>query len=115
MKSPITTHVLDITCGVPVSGMEVVLENYTASGEWRELARRMTDADGRVNNLLSGPDAPAAGIYRLVFLTGAHFRSKALEGFYPFVQIPFELKDPSKHYHVPLLISPFGYSTYRGS
>jgi 5-hydroxyisourate hydrolase len=115
MKSPITTHVLDTTRGTPVSGMEVILELHASGREWREVARGTTDSDGRINNLISGSDAPAPGIYRLVFQTGVYFRSMGTDSFYPFVQIVFELHESSKHYHVPLLISPFGYSTYRGS
>ena len=115
MKNPITTHVLDTTRGTPVSGMEVILEWTTSGREWREVARGTTDSDGRMNDLMSGSNVPAPGIYRFVFQTGAYFRSQGIEAFYPIVQIAFEVKDSSKHYHVPLLISPFGYSTYRGS
>jgi len=115
MKSTITTHVLDTARGTPISGMEVILELQTPGREWREVARGTTDSDGRINTLISGSNAPAPGIYRLVFQTGAYFRSAGIDGFYPFVQIVFELNDSSRHYHVPLLISPFAYSTYRGS
>ena len=115
MKSPITTHVLDITRATPASGMEVTLELSSSSREWREIARGRTDADGRINTLISGSTAPAPGTYRLVFQTGAYFQSLGTATFYPFVEIVFELKDSSKQHHVPLLISPFGYSTYRGS
>ena len=108
--SAITTHVLDTSRGRPAAGVPVRLEH--AGGI---LGSGFTDADGRVRDLLP-PDAPlAAGVYRLVFDTGAYFRELAVEAFYPHVSIDFQVRDGGQHYHVPLLLSPFGYQTYRGS
>ena len=115
MKSPITTHVLDTTRGKPAVALKVILEICTESKEWKELARGETDTDGRIADLLPGDSKLPAGTYRLTFLTAPYFRSVGLEGFYPHICIVFELKDPVSHYHVPLLLSPYGYSTYRGS
>jgi 5-hydroxyisourate hydrolase len=81
----------------------------------RELGRGETDADGRLRTLLA-PGAPLArGVYRLTFHTGAYFAANGVEGFYPEVRIDFEVRDPTQHFHVPLLLNPYGYSTYRGS
>lgn len=109
----ITTHVLDVARGRPAEGVGVLLSIRTGEG-WRELGRAATDADGRV---ASFPDAGPleAGMYRLRFETGDWFRGQGIEGFWPHVEIAFEVADPGEHYHVPLLLSPFGYSTYRGS
>lgn len=108
-RSPITTHVLDTSRGRPVAGMEVVLERKDREG-WSTLGRGVTDADGRLIDLLRSDYALAAGTYRLTFSTGA-----LLSGFFPEVTIVFSVDDPGQHYHVPLLVSPFGYTTYRGS
>jgi len=115
MSSPITTHVLDTTRGKPAVGVKVILEVYTSAKEWKELARGETDADGRIMDLLNANVNVSAGMYRLTFLVEAYFRSVGQEGFYPSIPIVFTLKEPITHYHVPLLVSPFGYSTYRGS
>ena len=115
MKSPITTHVLDITRGKPAIAVKVILEVYTDSKEWKELARGETNTDGRVMDLLHESIKLGAGTYRLTFLTAGYFRSVGQEGFYPYIPIVFELRDPITHYHVPLVLSPYGYSTYRGS
>ena len=108
----ITTHVLDTSRGQPASGVPVVLSVLAESGEWREIARGSTDMEGRTT--MASTHA-ARGIYRLDFDTAAYFRAWNLEGFYPEVRITFEIRDPAQHYHVPLLLSPYGYSTYRGS
>ena len=115
MKSPITTHVLDTTRGKPAVGVKVILEIYTPAKEWKELARGETNLDGRIMDLLHESTTIAAGTYRLTFLTEGYFHSVGQEGFYPYIPIVFILKEPVTHYHVPLLLSPFGYSTYRGS
>src|SRR5216117_501433 len=113
--SRITTHVLYTARGFPAVGLKVVLESLTAAKEWKELGRGETDTEGRISDLLHDNTMLPAGTYRLTFLTAAYFRSVGAEGFYPFVPVVFELKDPAAHYHVPLLLSPFGFSTYRGS
>ena len=104
--SGITTHVLDTARGCPAAGVPVVLERAVTSG-WQPVGRGTTDADGRVGDLLSG--RPEDGRYRLTFDTGAYSR------FYPEVTVTFVVEGSEDHYHVPLLLSPFGYSTYRGS
>ena len=113
--SAITTHVLDTARGKPASGVPIVLEIATADGSWDQLGRGQTDDDGRLRTLLAEGPRPAAGIYRLTFDTDSYFGALGIEGFYPSAQIVFRLSAPEQHYHVPLLLSPFGYSTYRGS
>ncbi|HXE72030.1 MAG TPA: hydroxyisourate hydrolase [Candidatus Nitrosotenuis sp.] len=105
----ISTHVLDTSRGRPAAGIEVTLDRQVPGG-WQELARGRTDQDGRIQDLL--PGGLEAGVYRLTFHTGPYFQG---EGFYPEIKVQVHIKDPDQHYHVPLLLSPFGYSTYRGS
>jgi 5-hydroxyisourate hydrolase len=111
--SPITTHVLDTRLGRPAAGVAVVLEKFDA-GAWQPIGLGATNADGRLTTLLA-EGALAAGRHRLTFDTGAYFQQQAAEHFYPSVTVDFEIADPAQHYHVPLLLSPFSYSTYRGS
>ena len=112
MTSRVTTHVLDAVAGRPAAGVAVALE--AAAGEaWTAVAQGLTDADGRVGDL--GPAELAPGTYRVRFETGAWFAERGTAAFYPEVVIPFTLADASAHYHVPLLLSPFAFSTYRGS
>jgi 5-hydroxyisourate hydrolase len=91
-----------------------VLE-YFADGRWEELTRGITNKDGRITDLLSDTTALQTGTYRLNFATAFYFHQCSVEGFYPNVPVIFEIRDTAQHYHVPLLLSPFGYSTYRGS
>lgn len=109
--SPITTHVLDTARGRPASGVPVELEFRDSSG-WRPLAKGKTNADGRVADLVKGK--LAKGFYRMHFNTAAYFRSIGIKGFYPTVLVTFQVRE-ARHHHVPLLLSPHGYSTYRGS
>ena len=111
-RSQITTHVLDAARGLPASGLDVTLEQ-SADNAWTVIGRARTDADGRVTTL--GPAALPAGRYRVTFDTGAYFAAQGTSTFYPEVVVVVELADPAAHYHVPLLLSPFAYSTYRGS
>jgi 5-hydroxyisourate hydrolase len=115
MPSPITTHILDTSRGCPAAGVNVVLAMQTQSGEWQELAEGTTNADGRIADLLPENVHLQKGEYRLTFETGQYFRSLGIQSLYPLVSLIFEVHEPSQHYHVPLLLSPFGYSTYRGS
>ena len=115
MASPITTHVLDTSRGRPAAGVVVTLAVQTASGEWQPLANGKTNADGRVSDLLPEKVVLAKAAYRLTFETGNYFQSLGMPCFYPHVSVVFEVHDPNQHYHVPLLLSPYGYSTYRGS
>jgi 5-hydroxyisourate hydrolase len=109
----ITTHVLDTSKGRPASGVQVELDRL-ADGAWSRIGEGRTDADGRLKTLTPAGQPVAAGRYRLTFDTGPYFAAQNLAAFYPDVTVTFEVSDDG-HYHVPLLLSPFGYSTYRGS
>lgn len=111
-RSRVSTHVLDAVAGRPAPGVPAVLAQREGD-DWHTLASGVTDADGRLSEL--GPAALPAGRYRITFDTGSYFARTGQRTFYPEVQIVFELDDPGAHYHVPLLLSPFAYSTYRGS
>jgi len=112
MRSPITTHILDTSLGRPAAGVPVRLERLDT--EWSVLAEAETDSDGRVTDLLR-PDQLVAGTYRMFFDTDSYWERRGEKGFYPFVEIVFSVDEVQEHYHVPLLLNPFGYSTYRGS
>ncbi len=111
--SGITTHVLDTSLGRPAAGVEICLE-IRRGGKWVRVGNGMTDADGRLRTL-TGNGSVQRGTYRLTFDTGAYFRAAEREAFFPHVVIEFDVRDGAQHHHVPLLLSPFGYSTYRGS
>jgi 5-hydroxyisourate hydrolase len=113
--SAITTHVLDTALGQPAEGVTVRLDIAGPGENWSPLAQGVTDADGRARDLLAAGVPIASGVYRLRFATGAYFAAHEVRGFYPEVVVLFHVDDPQRHYHVPLLLSPFGYSTYRGS
>lgn len=112
--SAITTHVLDTSRGRPAAGVPVTLEIESAGG-WKLLGKGTTNADGRVSDLLGDEVVLSAGVYRLIFDTGTYFAKQNEASFYPLVTVVFRIDNPGQHYHVPLLLSPFGYSTYRGS
>lgn len=112
--SRITTHVLDTASGKPAAGLSVRLERSLADESFEEIARGVTDPDGRLGDLIA-EGTLVAGVHRVVFDTGAYHEREGVSGFYPSVTIVFRVDDTSQHYHVPLLLSPFGYSTYRGS
>ena len=111
--SQITTHILDTSIGKPAAEVETSLEQRK-EGVWNEIAHGKTDADGRIGDLLSPDITLGPGVFRLIFHTGDYFSAQDKDCFYPRVVIIFETTD-SSHYHVPLLLNPFGYSTYRGS
>jgi 5-hydroxyisourate hydrolase len=111
----ISTHVLDTARGRPAANVPVVLERVDSSGANREITRARTDADGRVRELVPHGASVEAGAYRLTFGTAEYFAGVGVEAFYPSVVILFTVREPGEHHHVPLLLSPFGYSTYRGS
>jgi 5-hydroxyisourate hydrolase len=113
--SSITTHVLDTASGKPGAGIPVILERKTHSAGWQKMADGMTNSDGRINDLVPPNEAFLPGHYRLIFETGPYFLLQNKEVFFPQISIMFVAKDPMQHYHVPLLLSPFGYTTYRGS
>jgi 5-hydroxyisourate hydrolase len=112
--SGISTHVLDLTRGRPASGVAVLLARES-SGEWVEVSSRKTDRDGRVASMLRENEAAETGLYRLHFETAPYFRAHSVEPLHPFVEVFFEIRNPSEHYHIPLLLTPYSYSTYRGS
>lgn len=113
--SGITTHILDISAGRPASGVPVKLEFRSKSAGWEEVGRGETDADGRTADLISSKVSFVPGHYRLTFETAVYFLSQEIQAFYPQVEVIFTVRDVNQKYHVPLLLSPFGYSTYRGS
>lgn len=114
MASPLTTHVLDTAHGVPAEGVPVTLSRADGPERWQVLRTAATNADGRVTDLL-----PAGGLtlgtYRLRFDTAAYFGARGLSCFFPHAELVFEVTDLSRHHHVPLLVSPYSYGTYRGS
>ena len=111
--SAITTHVLDISRGCPAAGMRVELQVCNGD-EWSSLGIAVTDDHGRCATLM-GERKLQSGSYRLLFDAGSYFKIQLKETFYSEIPIVFEIVSPEAHYHVPLLISPFGYSTYRGN
>ncbi|GGS54882.1 5-hydroxyisourate hydrolase [Planobispora rosea] len=106
----LSTHVLDAALGRPAAGVAVRLESGSGADGGAVAAEGRTDADGRLSGW-----SPGAGVHRLVFGTGAYFAERGVTAFYPEVVITFTIDDPDEHYHVPLLLNPFAYSTYRGS
>jgi 5-hydroxyisourate hydrolase len=112
--SAITTHVLDTALGRPAAGIHVQLQ--VGEGRvWRPIAEGKTDADGRLRSLTDNAQPLDSGVYRLVFDTGSYFNEAGTTAFHPRVTVEFTVDSAASHYHVPLLISPFGYTTYRGT
>ena len=111
--SGITSHVLDTSCGVPGANIVVELQ-LKKDSQWQSVGGGTTNKDGRVPEPLA-TDLVAAGHYRIIFHVADYFAAKKRPSFFPVVRIEFLVDDPMEHYHVPLLLSPFGYSTYRGS
>ena len=111
--SQITTHILDTSLGRPAAGVRVLLQSETTSG-WHTLAEGITNQDGRIPGLLPAEEKLPQGYYSLLFEVASYFEEKGIRSFYPRVRIDFETRDQN-HYHVPLLLNPWGYSTYRGS
>jgi 5-hydroxyisourate hydrolase len=111
----ISTHVLDTVVGQPARDVPVRLERRDASGAWRLLAAARTDQDGRCAQLLPENEPLTPGLYRLGFETATYFAARKIDGLYPLVEITFQVQDGERHFHVPLLLSPNGYTTYRGS
>ncbi len=110
--SRITTHILDTTKGKPAANVTIILYGG-ANDEWTELARGITNSDGRIADLLNKDDLLQYGIYKMRFETKDYFDRQQVKTFYP-LEIIFEI-DTDQHYHIPLLLNPFGYTTYRGS
>jgi 5-hydroxyisourate hydrolase len=114
-KSPVTTHILDTSRGNPAGNVTVTLEAQSPDHIWTLLSSEKTDTDGRINSFPGLATQMQAGIYRLTFATEPYFKTLNMETFYPSITVIFQIRTPEKHYHVPLLINPFGYSTYRGT
>lgn len=113
-KYRLSSHILDISTGLPAQNVEVKLEKLNETTKtWKSIEQQKTDQNGRIANFLE-ESKTEKGIYRLTFLIADYFKSKKTESFYPFIEVVFQIKD-DKHYHVPITLSPYGYSTYRGN
>lgn len=110
----ISTHVLDTSIGRPAAGVRVVLARQE-SGTWREIASASTDANGRIAEFAANGEPLSTGSYRLAFDVGGYFGGRHVDAFFTIVTVEFIVRDSASHHHVPLLVSPYGYSTYRGS
>jgi 5-hydroxyisourate hydrolase len=113
--SRISTHVLDIALGKPAARVPVRLEHQEKDGRWLTLAFSTTDADGRCAQMLAESQSLAEGRYRLVFDTANYHAAQNVAGLYPVVEITFAVRKGESQFHIPLLLSPNGYTTYRGS
>ena len=111
----ISTHVLDIALGRPAHDVPVRLERQDASGAWCLLTSARTDRDGRCSQLLPKDGELTVGLYRLAFDTASYFEARKVAGLYPIVEVAFHVRDGESQFHIPLLLSPNGYTTYRGS
>ena len=111
----ISTHVLDTASGKPASGVPVRLERKESSGKWSLLGSAQTDPDGRCGQLLPEGENLYEGAYRLTFDTARYFVAQKIAGLYPVVEVTFQVRDGESQFHIPLLLSPNGYTTYRGS
>ena len=111
----ISTHVLDVSRGKPAAGVPIRLDRRDPSGQWTPIFGGKADNDGRCGQLLAEGKEFGIGEYRIVFDTAAYFKSQGVEGLYPQIEVAFSVRDGEAHYHIPLLLSPNGYTTYRGS
>jgi 5-hydroxyisourate hydrolase len=111
----ISTHILDIVLGKSASGVPVRLEKLNTAGDWRVLSSARTDQDGRCAQLLPEGEDLSTGVYRLIFDTGSYYALQEVGALYPMVEVTFQARAGESHFHIPLLLSPNGYTTYRGS
>lgn len=111
----ISTHVLDVARGRPAADVPVRLERRSAAGVWELVRSARTDADGRCGQLLHEDGDLDSGVYRMVFDTASYFSAEKVEGLYPVVEVAFHVREGEAQFHIPLLLSPNGYTTYRGS
>ena len=110
-----SSHILDITKGMPAVDVKITLQKQTQENQWLMLSEKNTDKNGRVSDFLpQTKEIDNSGVYKLKFYVAPYFESQQTETFYPFIEVVFEIKD-DKHYHVPITLSAFGYSTYRGN
>ena len=114
LMTQITSHILDTSVGKPAEGVLITLMQQQ-SDDWLMLGSGATNQDGRVADFQAGESALAAGIYKLTFYLSDYYQASGQKSFYPFVDVVFEIEGDGQHYHVPLLLNPYGYSTYRGS
>ena len=112
--NPLSVHVLNLENGLPSPGVNVTLEKHVGK-DWQPLAQGVTNEQGRIGELFPGKQAFEAGEYRVVFKTGEYFKKVGRDTFFPEIPVIFEVKNVDQHYHIPLLLSPYGFSTYRGS
>lgn len=111
----ISTHILDIVRGKPAVDVPVRLQKQNTSGDWRQLTSARTDQDGRCAQLLPEGEDLSAGVYRLIFEIASYYAAQKFAALYPVVEVTFEARDGESTFHIPLLLSPNGYTTYRGS
>lgn len=110
----LSSHILDISKGIPAVGVTIRLEKYNENNKsWVLIEEKITDKNGRISDFLNA-ESVNLGIYKFVYLTNDYFKKNNMESFYPFIEVVFQIKD-DKHYHVPITLSAFGYSTYRGN
>ncbi|WP_276496218.1 hydroxyisourate hydrolase [Pontibacter litorisediminis] len=113
-KYQLSSHILDVSTGMPAKGVSVELEKLDKKTKtWQQVDKKITDEKGRITDFLATGHANE-GVYRLRFLVADYFKSKKTDSFYPFIEVVFQIKD-SEHYHVPITLSPYGYATYRGN
>jgi 5-hydroxyisourate hydrolase len=111
----ISTHILDMVHGKPAKDVPVRLERQNTRGEWRVLTAARTDQDGRCTQLLPEGEDLSAGVYRLSFDTRSYYAAQKIDTLHPVVEVTFQVRDGESHFHIPLLLGPNGYTTYRGS
>jgi 5-hydroxyisourate hydrolase len=110
----LSSHILDLSKGIPVSGVTIKLEQYNEKNKtWSFVEEKQTDTNGRIADFLN-TQKTNIGIYKLTYFTADYFKKNGVESFYPFIEVVFQIKDQN-HYHVPITLSPYGYSTYRGN
>ncbi|WP_316838412.1 hydroxyisourate hydrolase [Pedobacter gandavensis] len=113
-KFQLSSHILDISRGLPAEGVLIRLTQKIGNEQWSFVAESKTNKDGRIQNFLPYGSKENKGIFKLTYLIEPYFKSLKQNSFYPFIEVVFEIKD-DQHYHVPITLSPYGYSTYRGS
>ncbi|EGH5854296.1 hydroxyisourate hydrolase [Campylobacter coli] len=113
----LSTHILDINSGQPASNVKVELYNLDQNRQWVKISEKFTKKNGRIADFLpyEKTENRSFGVYKLKFYTKDYYISHKVDSFYPFVEVSFELLKDQKHYHIPITLSPFGYSTHRGS
>ena len=112
--NPLSVHVLNLENGLPSPGVNVTLEKHVGK-DWQALSQGVTNEQGRIGELFPAKQTLEAGEYRVVFKTGEYFKKVGRDTFFPEIPVIFEVKNVDQHYHIPLLLSPYGFSTYRGS